>query len=168
MRIGIVSDTHGRTDRLRAALEALSARGAAAVVHCGDVGSAACLELLGASGLAAYAVAGNMDRHPEQLAEAARPAGVTFDRDVIELPLGDGWSLAATHGDDRSLLTELVAGGAHRYVCHGHTHSRRDETFGPCRLINPGALRSPKEPPRPSAALLDTDADTVEFLDVPK
>ena len=138
-----------------------------AVVHCGDVGSPACLELLGASPMAAYAVAGNMDRRGEQFAEAARSAGVTFDRDVVEVPLGEGQSLAVTHGDDRSLLTELVAGGRHRYVCHGRTHSRRDEAFGPCRLINPGALRSPKHPPRPSAALLDTDTDTVEFLDVP-
>ena len=168
MKIGIVSDSHGKSKRLRAALELLARRGAERIVHCGDVGSVECMELLGRAGAKAYAVAGNMDRRPEPLMAAANRCGVTFSLASVEVPIGGGRYLAATHGDPHHLLSELVTGGQFPYVCHGHTHRARDERIGAVRVINPGALRSPKDPRHPTAALLDTDAETVEFLDVPK
>ncbi len=166
MRIGIVSDTHGHTRRLQRALAALAGRGAEAVVHCGDVGSADCLRLLAAAGVPAYAVSGNMDRRPGDLAAAARGAGVAFSREILAVALNGGEHLAATHGDNADLLEELIRGGQFRYVCHGHTHRARDERVGRTRVINPGALKMPRSPHHPTVALLDTDADTVELISV--
>jgi len=160
MKIGIISDSHGKAGRLRKALAALAERGAEAIVHCGDVGSRDCIAALGEADLPAHVVAGNMDRHLRRLAAEARAAGVHFEEDTIVIPLGEKGSLALTHGDRAETLEQLLVGGRFAYVCHGHTHERRDERIGSTRVINPGALSGQS----PTAALLDSDCDTVEFL----
>jgi hypothetical protein len=163
MRIGIISDSHGKADRLRAAVGALSREGVEALVHCGDIGSVECLELLASNGRPVYAVAGNMDRHVQQLAEEAVRLNVAFGWEVVEVPLGGGQYLVATHGHDEDILGELILGQQFPYVCHGHTHQQRDECLGPTRVINPGALHHA----RPySVALLDTDADELRHIPV--
>ncbi|MBS3733422.1 MAG: metallophosphoesterase family protein [Phycisphaerae bacterium] len=168
MRVALVSDSHGDVRRLRRALDALVARGAEAVVHCGDVGSVECVAALGDAAPTALAVAGNMDRRVDQLAAAAERAGVTFSTRHVELDIGGGAEtpsgLVATHGDDARLLAELIRGEQFAYVCHGHTHRRRDERFGAVRVINPGALRHPRGGSGPGAALLDTDAGAVNWV----
>lgn len=166
MKIGIVSDSHSKRDRLQTALEMLRLRGCEAVVHCGDIGSSDCMRLLGESPMAAFAVAGNMDRHLFELDLTAREAGVTFHPATTEVPLGEGRFLVATHGHYQDVLDSLIAGEQFSYVCHGHTHRQRDEKIGQVRVINPGALKQPRQPRYASCALLDTEADTVEFLSV--
>ena len=164
MKVGIVSDSHGKADRLRRALEELIRRGAEKVVHCGDVGSADCVEVLAGCGVEAYAVAGNMDRRPEELAQRARQLGVHFSLDTILVPIGEGDYLAATHGNDAAALSQLITAGRYRYVCHGHTHRRRDERCRGVHVINPGALHHTHSP---TVALLETSSGTVEFVRVP-
>ncbi|MHC4982381.1 MAG: metallophosphoesterase family protein [Planctomycetota bacterium] len=166
MIVGIVSDSHGKTKRLTAALEMFSARGAEMIVHCGDIGSPECVELLGSAPMPAYAVSGNMDRNVNELEAAAQRVGVAFSRRHLEAPVGKGKCLAVTHGDDGSLLEELIRCGRYSYVCHGHTHRRRDERRGSARVINPGSLRFPSGSWHPTVAILDTEADTVEHLRV--
>ena len=166
MKIGIVSDCHGRTKRLRAALDLLAQRGVEAVVHCGDVMSVQCVEMLGLCGVPAYMVIGNMDRHPERLKDAAERSGVNFAWEVIEVPIGDEQFLVATHGHDEEVLDALLIGRQFPYVCHGHTHRPRNERAGAVRVINPGALCHPQGSSRPTFAVLDTDSDTVEVVQV--
>jgi len=168
MKIGIVSDSHGKVLRLRAALNALAARGAQVIVHCGDVGGAECIDALAEAGLDAYVVAGNMDRDVWRLQQAALTGGLKFSSEVIEVPLGDGRCLLATHGHDERVLGELIAGGQFPYICRGHTHSFSDERRGGVRVINPGALLHPRSPRRATAALLDTEQDTLERIDLEK
>ena len=166
MKIGIVSDSHGKAKRLRAAIDALAERGIDALVHCGDIDSPQCLEMLGETGVPAYAVAGNMDRKLDVLGETARKSGVKFSSEVVEVPLGNGEYLIATHGNDDRVLGELIADEQFPYVCHGHTHRFRDERRGRVRIINPGALAHPKGPRHPTAVLLDTETDTLERIDL--
>ena len=66
------------------------------------------------------------------------------------------------------LLAELGAGGQFAYVCHGHTHKRTDERNGRVRVICPGALAHPRKPRRAGLAVLDTDADELTFIDLPR
>lgn len=161
MKIGIVSDTHGQAERLREAMELFRVHAVDAVVHCGDVGSERCVELLGSADAEAWLVAGNVDRNIPALSAAAARHAVHFAGDVVELPLGDGRNLVATHGHDAAILGELIGGAKFPYVCHGHTHKRRDERVGAVRVINPGALFNARVH---TVAVLDTDADTVEHL----
>ncbi|KPK83756.1 MAG: hypothetical protein AMJ81_07385 [Phycisphaerae bacterium SM23_33] len=163
MKIGIVSDSHGKADRLRQAVELLVGRGAQAIVHCGDIGSAECVDALAGAGVPAYAVAGNMDRHLDRLQARAQEKGVHFSLDTILVPIGGGSYLAATHGSNALLVRALAAEGRFPYVCHGHTHAIRDERIQRVRIINPGALHHAQ---RRTAALLDTDADTLEHLEL--
>jgi hypothetical protein len=166
MKIGILSDSHGNARRLSAALKTLRDHGAEAVVHCGDVGSDECFQLLAGSGMAAYAVVGNTDRHIDRLRERADELGLHYHAQLIEVPFDDGRYLVATHGDDEDLLGELIVGGQFPYVCHGHTHKIRDENYGKVRVICPGALHHPRSPKHPTTALLDTDSGDVEYLPV--
>ncbi len=163
MRIGIVSDSHGKANRLRRALAELVARGAEAIVHCGDVGSAECIAALGEADAEAYVVPGNMDRRPQRLHEEAIRQGVHFSMDSILVPLGEGSYLAATHGNNASAVARLLALPSVRYLCHGHTHESRDERAGKTRIINPGALRHAHPA---TVALLDTDTDTLDLIEV--
>jgi uncharacterized protein len=163
MRIGILSDIHGHQRRLLSALEVLSERQVSAVVVCGDLGSGEVLRTLGQSGLRAYAVAGNVDHHEANLEQAAAEAGVTFDWNSVEIDIGGGRRLAATHGH-LHLLEELIASQAFPYVCHGHTHRLADSRRGLVRVINPGALHHPRQPHYPTFVILDTDSDQLEVV----
>ena len=164
MLIGIVSDSHGHHDVLARAIEMLTDRGAEAVVHCGDLGTPACIEALAAAPVPAYAVAGNMDRHLAALGSTMTGDSLTFNRRTVEVPLDDGEFLIATHGHNTRLLDELIAGAQFPYVCHGHTHQADDRRVGPVRVICPGALRSPRGRTELTCALLNTTTDTVDLL----
>ena len=165
MRIGILSDVHGQVRRLRSALEALAQGGADAVVVCGDLGCGEALRALGRCGLPAYAVAGTVDAALGDLDQVAAEAGVTFDRNSVEIPIGPGRHLAVTHGHTH-LLDDLVASQQFPYVCHGHTHRQADQRVGSARVINPGALHHPRQPHYPTAVILDTQTDELEVLAV--
>lgn len=168
MRIGIVSDSHGKTKRLRRAVQLLAHEGIDALLHCGDICTEADIDILTEAHVPVYAVAGNMDTHADQLAAEADREGVTFAWEVVEIPLGDGEYLVATHGHDEAVLSELIHGEQFPYVCHGHTHRMRNERIGPVRVINPGAIHHPKHPSHPTVVLLDTATDRVYRFDVPE
>ena len=91
MKVGLISDTHGQAGRLRDALRALGERGAEVIVHCGDLGSAACLRALGDAPVPARAVLGNVDGpQAGEFAATAAACGVALAADVTTIPLGDG------------------------------------------------------------------------------
>ena len=164
MKIGIVSDSHGEAARLERAMGIFAAHGAEAIIHCGDVGGDTCLRLLAAAEAETYVVAGNMDRRLDELSARAEELGIHFSWEVIEVPLGDGRHLVATHGHDGRVLGELVCDHQFPYVCHGHTHKPRDERTEGIRIINPGALHRAKVP---TIAVLDTETDMLEHVLVP-
>ena len=161
MKIGIVSDSHGDARSLRWAIDELTRLGAAAIVHCGDLGSPECLALLGEAAADAYAVCGNMDLSPRSFAAQAASCGVRFRADSIVVLLDDGRRLVATHGAKPKVLHDLINSGEYAYVCCGHTHDFQDERVGQTRVINPGAL---KRSDSPTAVLLDTETDTLEHI----
>jgi uncharacterized protein len=166
MKIGIVSDSHGNTRRLRAALDLLTDQDVEAIVHCGDHGSIEAVETLGELEIPVYAVAGNVDRDLDELARAAQQAGLHYDPRAIEIPLGETAMLAATHGHLESLVEDFVRGGRFAFVCHGHTHKQRNDLLGQTRVICPGSLHKPKGPKTPSCAVLDSHTGDIAFLEV--
>ena len=141
-------------------MKTLRARKVDAVTHCGDLGHG-CIELLADAGVPAYAVAGNTDTDPVELAQQAAEAGVHFDPELLIVPIGDGRTLAVTHGNDAMLMADLFRSEEHAYILHGHTHRIRNEQVGATRLINSGAL---SRIALPMIAILDTATDQVEFI----
>src|ERR1041385_1989333 len=160
MIIGILSAPHDRTEPMAAAVQLLHSRGAEYFIHCGDVGSSAVLDYL--AGLKAAFVWGNCDWDRVGLQRYAKSIGIDCFGAFGELEL-DGRKIALIHGDDPALKRRLLSEQKHDYLLQGHTHVRHDLRMGKMRIINPGALHraNPK-----TVALLDTAADTVEFLEI--
>jgi putative phosphoesterase len=160
MLIALLSDTHDRTDPMAKAVQLLQSRGAEFFIHCGDVGSPAVLDYL--AGLKAAFVWGNCDFDRLGLQRYAQSIGIQCLGSFGELQLA-GKRLALTHGDDPALKRRLLSEQQHDYCFQGHTHVPQDTRVGKIHLINPGALHraNPK-----TCALLDTQADAVEFLKI--
>ncbi len=160
MLIGLVSDTHDRTDSMAAAVALLQSRKAEFFIHCGDVGSPAVLDFL--AGLPSAFVWGNCDYDRLGLQRYAAAIGIQCFGAFGELTL-DNKLFALTHGDDPQLKRRLLSEQRHDYLLQGHTHVPQDARVGRIHLINPGALHraNPK-----TCALLDTTTDTAEFLPI--
>jgi uncharacterized protein len=118
VRIGIVSDTHGYIDpRLGPALA-----GVEAIVHAGDVGSAAVLDTLRAIA-PLYAVYGNND---EKLGGLGLPLRADFTLDGVRFHLVHQRPHARPPDDAQ-------------VVVFGHSHRPLIERAGEVLWVNPGA-----------------------------
>jgi putative phosphoesterase len=158
MRIGVVSDSHGRYRAVARALELLRDRGVTTVLHCGDIDDAYTVSLF--RGLDAHFVFGNCDLDRDELRQAMAAAGVKLYDPWGSLELA-GRKLAFLHGDDEHQMRDLLASGAFDYLFHGHTHKPRDERIGTTRVINPGALHR-ADPKR--FVVLDLESGAVEVV----
>lgn len=165
MKIGILSDTHGRREIALRAAQLLRDRGAEFIIHCGDVGDCNVLDAL-AGGPAAF-VFGNNDFDHDALREYAKAIDVTCLGEFGALNLG-GKRIAVTHGDNGLVMSRITqADPPYDYLFTGHTHVRHDQRVGKhagaLRWINPGALYRAS---RKSVALLDLATDTLVSLAV--
>jgi putative phosphoesterase len=160
MRLGILSDSHGRADRVTAALELLDAHDAEQFIHLGDLGS---IDVIAAmSGRAVRLVFGNCDWEEKELRNACAFHGLHVEHPIGRLQV-DGKTVAYTHGHLPELMDVALAEGVD-WLLHGHTHLVRDERIGRTRVINPGALQRAR---RYTVALLDTDSDALEVFELP-
>ena len=157
MQLGILSDTHDKVERTRAAVDLLVASGAEALIHCGDITIPEVVYPLAA--LPSYFVFGNCDFDLDPLRDAiAAIGGTCLGRGgLIELA---GRRLAVTHGDSDREITRLAAERP-EYFFSGHTHQALDVRRGPTRFINPGALHRASSW---TVALLDCSADQLRML----
>lgn len=162
MILGILSDTHGRSDAATRAIELLLAAGAEYLIHCGDVGGEGVLDTL--STLPAAFVFGNNDYEHRDLTEYARAIGVTCLGIDGTVTLG-GKTIAVTHGDVPRLISRYTAVDANvDYLLTGHSHVPHDRRVGRVRWINPGALYRATTK---TVATLDLAADELTVIEVP-
>jgi putative phosphoesterase len=158
--LGILSDTHGRSDMAAAAIKLLLSRGAEYLIHCGDVGSDGVLDQL--AGHRATFVFGNNDWDRAGLSRYAKDLGVVCGDDHAKLSF-DGKLVVVTHGDDSRFVSRVLQEQRVDYLFLGHTHKTMDQRQGKVRVINPGALHRAAEK---TVAVLDTQTDVLEFLHV--
>jgi putative phosphoesterase len=142
LRLGLLSDSHGRRERTARAVAALRKAGATILVHLGDVEDPDLLEELLVAGddgapLPVHLVPGNMDE-PSELKSAADRLGIEFHHPSGEIEVA-GQRVAFTHGDRDREVRRLLASKPD-YFLHGHTHRTFDGTMEGVRTINPGAL----------------------------
>jgi putative phosphoesterase len=137
MKIGIVSDTHGRQRTTEIALKMLQHRGINYVLHCGDIDDAETVWLF--HGFTAHFVFGNCDLDRASLRQAIEGIGGTLHEQWGHLEL-NGVKIAWTHGDDKRQFQDLERSGHFDYLFYGHTHVAAQHRAGPTLVVNPGAL----------------------------
>lgn len=161
VKLGILSDSHGHVDRVRAAVRLLEDHGATALIHCGDVGGLEALDEL--AGKEAWFVWGNTDfpsptwRHHVEAIDLPWPDGHQ------ELSFA-GKRIGVFHGHEAAFHHALDA-GQYDYILHGHTHRADDYRIRKTRVINPGALHRARTH---TVALLEPHTDDLRFLTLPR
>jgi putative phosphoesterase len=162
MQVGIVSDTHDDLDVVQAAVDRFAGT-VDAVVHCGDFVAPFSAQPFD-DDFDFYAVRGNNDGE-WGLQGLIENFGVYLG-EFGELAFG-GSTLAVYHGTSEGIVTALLESGRYDYVLRGHTHERVHEQRGETVHINPGGVpTTPGGGEPPTAAILDTEAGTVEFHDL--
>lgn len=161
MRLGVVSDTHGRLETTARAVQELRKRDVDVVIHCGDIGSPSIVYEF--TEWPTHFVFGNVDHDTVSLTHAIRDAGLTGHDRFGELELA-GRRIAFLHSDDTHRFQSTIASGNYDLVCYGHTHKFEfhDDPSG-SRVLNPGALHRAKQH---TFAIVDLDSLDVEFVDV--
>ena len=160
MRIGILSDSHGRSDRVEAAISLPHDAGAELFLHLGDLMDTASIDAM--HGYHARFVLGNCDWDEAGMRQHAEQCGVVCDHPIGRIDVG-GRTLAYTHGHRNELMQVALADRVD-WLLHGHTHEPRDERIDGTRVINPGALQRAS---RYTVGLLDTGDDRLELLELP-
>lgn len=161
MKIGILSDSHGRADRISTAIGLLVDNGAELLLHLGDIIDCESIDAM--SGHPSRIVLGNCDWDESGLRGHANRVGVVCDHPIGRLDV-DGRTLAFTHGHRNELMQVALADRVD-WLLHGHTHEVRDERIDGTRVINPGALQRAA---RYTVGLLNTSDDSLAILELPK
>lgn len=137
MRLGIVSDSHGHVELTRPAVRMLESLDVQRVLHCGDIGSVAVVEMF--APWPTDFVFGNCDHDHVALLAAIEAAGQTCHGAFGALEI-EGRRIALLHSDDRRRFQEAVHNGEWDLICYGHSHVAAIEQHGPTLVVNPGAL----------------------------
>lgn len=148
MRLGVISDTHGMVEDTRRAVRMFESLDVENVIHCGDIGVAAIVDLFEA--WPTHFVLGNVD-YAAEIEQAVERAGQHFHGRFGSLQLA-GVQVAFLHGDDQHRLNREVKSGRWQLLCHGHTHQAQQTVVGETLVLNPGALRRTT---KPTAAIVD-------------
>lgn len=155
MRIGLISDTHGR---LRAEVFDLF-RPVERILHAGDIGGMSLLVELEAIA-PVTAVFGNTDGFDVR---AEVPA-------VAALELA-GRKVVVVHGDQLGSPTPDGLRRAHPdadIIVYGHTHRPLVDDASGVLVVNPGSAGAPRFGIPPSVAILTLDEEaSVELLELP-
>lgn len=134
-RLGVLSDSHGRVGSCRRAVAALHRLHVDAIVHLGDVGTAAVLEEL-VGDLPVHVVFGNCD-DDRRLTTHARCMGLHVHHPLGRVEVA-GRGVAFTHGHLDQSVTACLGRDAMLLV--GHTHRLTADLVQGTRIVNPGAL----------------------------
>ena len=160
MKIGIISDTHDQLRRTQSAVALLKEKGAAILIHCGDLTRGDIVEAC--SELPLYFVFGNGDfENASFLRQAGTACGATCLEWGGELEAA-GRRIAVTHGHMPKQVESLLE-ATPDLLLTGHSHQRMDCVEGSTRRINPGALHRAREF---TVVLFDTEKDELQFLPV--
>ena len=137
MRIGIVSDTHDRSEAIADAVRLLAEQQVELILHCGDIESLDTIQLF--KPVPTHFVFGNWDRDRVRMTAAIRGIGGHANDSFGAIELA-GKRIAWVHSHERHQLYQLEHADYFDYVFYGHTHVREQHRTGRTLVANPGAL----------------------------
>jgi hypothetical protein len=158
MKIGVVSDTHGRLAITQKAIHLLRERGAQLILQCGDIDCATTVRLF--SIIPSHFVFGNWDLRPSRLKSAIAEIGGLWHDEIGRLEVA-GKRLAWVHGHIPGQRQRLETSGEFDFLFYGHSHKHEVHRAGRTTVINPGALHRAKTK---TVALVDLTTDECETL----
>jgi putative phosphoesterase len=141
MKIGVLSDTHGRMEITRAAMRLLRERGVELILHCGDIDSPATVRLF--THVATHFVFGNWDLDADKLRSAMGEIGGVCHEGLGQLELA-GKRIAWLHGHVRGQRHRLEVSQEWDFVFYGHSHKAEAHRNARTVVLNPGALHRAK------------------------
>ncbi len=159
MLIGVMSDTHDHLDNVEKALKLFKERGVDVIVHCGDIISPFCLDLLNKSQMEWIGVLGNNDGEVEILLKRAE-GRLSKEPKEVEL---EGKSILIKHY--HHFAEEVARSGKYHLILYGHTHQVRVERIGSTLVVNPGECCGwlTKRPTVALVNLKEMEAEIVEL-----
>ncbi len=144
MKLCIVSDSHDRADALAGAVREAAARGAAAVIHCGDLIGTHTVRGAMAAGLPMHLIHGNNLGDTVSLARLSRESGGLLQYHGVDarLELG-GRRIFVVHYPEYGYA--MACTGDWDLVCCGHSHNAGVQQIknirgGTSWLVNPGTV----------------------------
>jgi putative phosphoesterase len=137
MRIGVVSDTHDRSEAVAEAVRLLLDHQVELVLHCGDIESVETVRLF--KPIPTHFVWGNWDKDRAKLAAAVKAIGGTHHDSFGAIELA-GKRIAWVHSHERHQFRQLEHSDFFDYLFYGHTHVREQHRTGRTLVANPGAL----------------------------
>ena len=137
MKVGVLSDSHGRVATIETALSEFRARSVDLLIHCGDIDDAATVNAF--TGWNAHFVFGNCDGDRAGIRRAIDEIGATLHEPFGHLELA-GKQIAWLHGDNLGLKADVENSGYYDFLFYGHTHVAEQHLVGKTLVVNPGAL----------------------------
>ncbi len=139
MRIGVLSDTHGRVAAAIQAAELLRRESVDLVLHCGDVGSTEVMSVF--TDWESHWVQGNCDGDAPLLANFATEHPTLHWHGLFaDLELPGQRRLALLHSHEQSRFAATCEADRYALVCYGHTHHAEQHQVRNTLVLNPGAL----------------------------
>jgi len=151
MRIGVVSDTHGKPEMFRQALKQMGRIDL--LIHAGDHYRDA-INMGQETGLKVVAVVGNCDWFvpgPEE--------------EELEL---EGFRILVTHGHnygvktDNSRLAARLREGKYDLIIYGHSHKPEISRLPEGYLLNPGSVSGPRGGSKRSYGIVEIEGNTIK------
>lgn len=160
MRVGLMSDSHDRVPAIAEFLKQMQGAGIGLVLHAGDFCAPFALDPFEEAHISMAGVFGKNDADLESLrARAGRAIGLELFEAPHSFEIG-GRRVLLAHDladvPDRSIES-------HEIVIHGHLHKQEMKHRGETLIVNPGEACGWVNG-TPTAAILDLDARSVEFL----
>jgi len=161
MKIAILSDSHDNLANLEKAIDYLNKQDIKRMIFCGDF----CSPIPVKTQFARFkgnidAVFGNTeDRMTITKLSLTDIKNLNIHGELVELEI-DNLKITATHYPEYA--EALAKTDKFDLVCHGHTHTAREEMFKNTKLINPEEIMGFKEDAR--FAIFNTESKGVEFV----
>lgn len=160
MRVGLMSDSHDRVPAIAAFLKQMQEAGIGLVLHAGDYCAPFALDPFESAQMSMAGVFGKNDADLESLrARAGRGIGLELFESPHSFEIG-GRRILLVH-DIADIPEHSLE--SHEIVVHGHSHKQEMKTRGETLIVNPGEACGWVNGV-PTAAILDLDARSVEFL----
>jgi len=167
MKIGVISDTHDQTLRIKKAIEIFNKEDVKLVVHCGDIVAPFVLQFFKGLNCPIKFLFGNNTGDIALHLGFAKKFGIKnaefntfYSLDI------DGRKIAAYHGDVKEIIEALIKCGIYDCVFIGHDHTARIEKHGNVLLVNPGTLtdKHKEDMKPPSIALYDSQKNEAKII----